>query len=152
MRHSWLGGSPGKSMELPKRQETTVSGCARRGDSFPMCPQKAEHCLSELQRWAQATAISSDFRDRHETLTLLPLPPRILCTSTGQYPPTHPGSLCSPPLPGSEDPGTTSPGKHTARLRLLQCHAGLCRHRLAQHSNYDYHTIPSPRPERAREP
>ena len=42
-----------------------------------------------------------------------------------------PGSLCSPPLPGSREPGTTSPGERTARLRLLQCHAGLCHHRLA---------------------
>ena len=42
-----------------------------------------------------------------------------------------PGSLCSPPLPGSRDPGTTSPGERTARLRLVQRHAGLCRRRLA---------------------
>ena len=39
-----VGGSLGKSLELPKRQETIVSGCVRRGDS--------EHCLSELQRRA----------------------------------------------------------------------------------------------------
>ena len=37
-----------------------------------------------------------------------------------------PGSLCSPPLPGSRDPGTTSLGERTARLRLLQHHADLC--------------------------
>ena len=42
-----------------------------------------------------------------------------------------PGSRCSPPLPGSRDPGTTSPGERTARLTLLQRHAGLCRCRLA---------------------
>ena len=35
--------------------------------------------------------------------------PRSLCASAGHYPhPTPPGSLCSPPLPGSRDPGTTS--------------------------------------------
>ena len=45
-----------------------------------------------------------------------------------------PGSLCMPPLPGSCGPGTTSPGEHTACLRLLQCHAGLCQRRLASHS------------------
>ena len=45
-----------------------------------------------------------------------------------------PGSLCSPPLPGFSDPGTTSPAEHTGRLRLLQCHANLCHHRLAQQS------------------
>ena len=37
-----VGGSPGKSLELPKRQETIVSGCSRRGDS--------EYRLNELQR------------------------------------------------------------------------------------------------------
>ena len=42
-----------------------------------------------------------------------------------------PGSLCSPPLPGSRDPGTTSPEEHMARLTLVQRHAGLCRRRLA---------------------
>ena len=42
-----------------------------------------------------------------------------------------PGSLCSPPLPGSRDPGTTSPGECTARLRLVQHHAGLGCRRLA---------------------
>ena len=39
-----LAGSPGKSLELPNRQETIVSGCVRIGDS--------EHRLNELQRWA----------------------------------------------------------------------------------------------------
>ena len=47
---------------------------------------------------------------------------------------SRPGSLCSPPLSGSHDPGTTSPGEHTAHLRLLQHPAGLCRQRLAPHS------------------
>ena len=41
---------------------------------------------------------------------------------------TPPGSLCSPLLPGSPDPGTTSPGERTVRLRLVQRHTGLCRH------------------------
>ena len=44
--HSYLRGSPGKSLELPKRQETFsclfVSWCVRRGDS--------ERHLKELQR------------------------------------------------------------------------------------------------------
>ena len=33
----------GKTQDLPKRQETIVSGCTRRGDS--------EHCLNGLQKW-----------------------------------------------------------------------------------------------------
>ena len=45
---SWRGGSPGKGLDLPKRQETFfclfVSWCARRGD--------LEHRLNVLQRWA----------------------------------------------------------------------------------------------------
>ena len=80
--HSWLGGSPGKSLQLPKRQETfsylLVSWCARRGDS--------ERRLNELQRWARAAATSADPRDRHETLRLLLPPARSLCASTGHSP------------------------------------------------------------------
>ena len=51
-----------------------------------------------------------------------------------------PGSLCSLPLPGSYDPGTTSLGEHTACLRTLQRHVGLCCRRLNPHS------IPLPPP------
>ena len=80
--HSWLGGRPGKSLQLPKRQETFsclfVSRCARRGDS--------ERRLNELQRLARAAAISVDPRDRHETLGLLLPPPKSLCASTGHCP------------------------------------------------------------------
>ena len=82
-------------------------------------------------------------RDGHEPLTLWPLPPRILCASAGHYP-YIPGSLCITPLPGSHDPGTTSRGEHTACLRLLRRHAGLCCLRLTPHSNYDYRTLPLP--------
>ena len=53
---------------------------------------------------------------------------------------TPPGSMCSPPLPGSHDPGTTSLGEHTAELRLVQLHTSLRRRRLALHS------IPLPPP------
>ena len=38
------GGSPGESLDRLKREETTVSGYVRRGDS--------ERRLNELQRWA----------------------------------------------------------------------------------------------------
>ena len=48
----------GKSLELPKSQETIVSGCTRRENS--------EHRLNELQRWVRAAAISMDTRDRHK--------------------------------------------------------------------------------------
>ena len=65
-------------MELPKRQETIVSGCVRRGDS--------EHHLNELQRRARAAAISADPRDGHEMLRLLLPPPRSLCVSTAHSP------------------------------------------------------------------
>ena len=124
--------SPQKSLKLPKRQETIVSGCARRGDS--------EHCLNKFQRWAQATAISVDTRDGHEMLRLLLPSPRSLCASTGHYPHLPSQETVKPPLPGSHDPGSTSPGEHMARFRLLQCHAGLCCQRLAPHS------IPLPLP------
>ena len=70
--------SPGKRLELPKRQETIISGCARKGDS--------EHHLNELQRWARAAAMSTDSRDGHEMLRLLWQPPRSLCASPGHSP------------------------------------------------------------------
>ena len=68
----------GKSLELPKRQETIVSGCSRRWDS--------EHRPNEQQRQAPAAAIITDPRDRHETVRLLLQPPRSLYASTGHYP------------------------------------------------------------------
>ena len=80
--HSWLGGSPGKSLQLPKRQETFsclfVLRRARRGDS--------EHRLNELQRRARAAAISAGPRDGREMLRLLLPPPKSLCASTGHAP------------------------------------------------------------------
>ena len=80
--HSWLGGRPGKSLQLPKRQETFsclfVSRLARRGDS--------EHRLNELQRLARAAVISADPRDGREMLGLLLPPPKILYASTGHSP------------------------------------------------------------------
>ena len=56
------GREYGKKSGTAKRQETIDSRCARRGDS--------EHCLNELQRQAQAAAISADTREWHETLRL----------------------------------------------------------------------------------
>ena len=65
-------------MDMPKRQETIVSGCTRRGDT--------ERRLNELQRRAQAAAIGTDPRDGHGILRLLLPPPRSLCASTGHSP------------------------------------------------------------------
>ena len=110
-------------MELPKSRETIVSG---RGDS--------EHRLNELQRWERAATISLDTRDGHETLRLLLQPPRSLCASKVSIHTSPPRTLCSPPLPGSCDPQTSSLREHMARLRLLQRHASLCCLRLAPHS------------------
>ena len=80
--HSWLGGRPGKSLQLPKRQETFsclfVSWCTRRGNS--------ERRLNELQRWVRAAAVSADHRGGLETLRLLLQPPRNLCASTSHSP------------------------------------------------------------------
>ena len=60
----------GKTLELPKRQQTIVSGCARRGH--------AQNHLNELQRRARAAAISTDPKHGHETLRLLLQTPRSL--------------------------------------------------------------------------
>ena len=89
-------------MELPNRQESFsclfASCCVRRGDS--------ERCLKELQRRAQAAAISTDPRDGHETLRLLLLPPRSLCASTGHSPhrpSREPVQPATAGVPGSRD-------------------------------------------------
>ena len=78
VHHSEPGGSPGKTLDMPKRQEIVVSGCARTGDP--------EHRIKELQRWARATAINADPRDGHGMLRLLLQPSRSLCASTGHFP------------------------------------------------------------------
>ena len=96
------------------------------------------------QRWARAAANSTESRDRREPRLSARTPETGVrcwgfccrlqksCVRAQVTPHTAPpGSLCSPPLPGSHDPGTTSPGERTARLRLLQRQAGLCRRRLA---------------------
>ena len=127
-----MGRSLGRTLDLPKKQETIVLGCVRRGDS--------EHCLNELQRWVRAAAISVDTRDGHETLRLCCSHQEACVQSQVTIHTSAPGSLCSPPLPGSCDPGTTSPGEHMAHLRLLQCHASLCHHRFTLNS------IPLPPP------
>ena len=86
-----------------------------------------------------SAVIRADPRDRHETLRLLLPPPRSLCAAQVTIHTAPPRSLCSPPLPGSRDQWTTSPGERTVLLRLLQNHAGLCRCRLAPHL---YHSLP----------
>ena len=115
-----------KRLELPKKQETIVSRYARRGDS--------ELRLNKLQKRMQAVAISVDPKDGHEMLRLLLPPPRSLCASTGHSPHLPSWEPVQPPLPGTSDPGTTSPGEHKACLRLVQHHDGLCRRRLTPHS------------------
>ena len=106
--HSWLGGRPGKSLQLPKRQETFsclfVSRRTRRGDS--------ESRLKELQRRARAAAISVGPRDGRETLRLLLPPPKSLCATTGHSPhrlSREPVQAATARVPGSGDnfPGRT---------------------------------------------
>ena len=82
----------------------------------------------------RAAAFSADTRGWHEALG-------YCCSHQGACGQAQvtihnspPGSLCSPPLSGSHDPGTTSPGKHIVHLRLLQHHASLCCRRLVPHS------------------
>ena len=105
------GRRQGKSLDLPKRQETIVSGCARRGDS--------EHGLNELQKWVPTAATSADTRDGHETLRLLLQPPRSLCASTGHYPHLPSWELVQPTTATTEKQQITykgSPIRLTADL------------------------------------
>ena len=114
----WLPEQSLKGASIPQlagRESGKKSGPAREErylcfrvheerDYFPVCPQKADHCLSELQRWARAKAINLDPRDRHEMLRLLPLPPKILCASAGHYL-HHPGSCATRHFQGPEIQG-----------------------------------------------
>ena len=137
---SLMWGSPGKSLDLPKSQETIVSGCVRRGDS--------EHCVNELQRQARAAAISADPRDGHETLRLLLQTPRSLCASTGHYPyfpSREPVQPATARVPWSRDnfPGRT----HSAPQAIAtSCWP------LPLQARPALHTPPSPRPEWVRAP
>ena len=110
------------------------------------------NCLNKLQRRVQATAISADTRDGHETLTLLLQRPRILCASTGHYPhlpSREPVQHTTARIPWSRDnfPGRTHgvpQAVATSRWPLLPqaCPA----------FHYNYRTPPSSRPEWARAP
>ena len=96
--HSWLGGSLGKILELPKRQETNILGFRRRGYS--------EHHLNELHRRERASAFTADTRDKHESLRLMLQPPSILCASKGHYPhfpSREPVQLATARVPWSRD-------------------------------------------------
>ena len=68
---------------------------------------------------APGMGVSRGYQLRPQRITLLPLPLRSLCASTGHYPHTPPRSLCCMPLPRSHDPGTSSLGEHMVHLRLL---------------------------------
>ena len=132
VQHSRPGGSPGKRLDLPNRQETIVSGCARRRD--------AEHYLKEFQGRARGAAISMDPRDGHETLRLLLQPPRSLCVSTGHYPhlPSwEPVQPTTARVPWSRD---NFPGRTHGRPRPI---ATACRP-LPPQARIIIHTPPSP--------
>ena len=138
VHHGEPGGSPGKSLQLPKRQETfsclCVSWCARRGDS--------ERRLNELQRQARAAAISADPRDGHGTLRLLLPPPRSLCASTGHSPhrPSwEPVQPTTARLPGSMD---NFPGRTHGAPRAAATSRRLCRRKLAPPPPYP--SLPPP--------
>ena len=82
VRHSWPGGSLGKS------------GAAEEARDFflPLCflVREEERGLRAQLKRAPETGVSRGYqhgpRDGHETLRLLLQPPRSLCASTGHYP------------------------------------------------------------------
>ena len=115
-------GNPGKSLELPESQKTIFLGVGE------------ENVFRAQLKQASKMAMSHGYQSRHQRRTWnsnTAAAPRTLCASTDHYLHVPPRRLYNRPLPGSCDTGTTSLGRHMARLRLLQCHAGLCRcHRL----------------------
>ena len=138
VHQSLLEESPGESLKLPKRQETIVLGCGRRGNS--------EHHQNKLQRLARAAAISTDTTDGHEMLRLLLQPPRRLCASRGHYPQLPSQELVQPTrVLWSRD-------NFSGRTHgVPQAVAMSCRPLLPQ-AHTVFHTPPSPCSEWARAP
>ena len=92
--HSLKGAS---APQLAGRESRKKSGPAKetRDHCFRVCKERGFLSLvptvgrappKRAPEKGASGAISTDTRDRHETLRLLPLPPRILCASTGHYP------------------------------------------------------------------
>ena len=113
---AWLGAEAPASV-LAGRESVKKSAAAEETFSCLFVLWRArrgvsERRLNELQRRARAAAISADPRDGQEMLRLLLPPPRSLCASTGHSPHHPPGSRCSPPPPGSRDPGKLSRRTH----------------------------------------
>ena len=146
--HSW--GSPGKSLDLPERQEILCAGTSNsvRSDSRtpPLwvpsqvgraaaavsSPRGADAgyslCLFECRRWGR--------------LWLQPLNPEAGATAAraaGQAAgrntslPHPPGSLCNLALPSDPRPGVNSPGRAQDRFRLYQSPTGPCHCRNSLH-------------------
>ena len=104
--------------QLAGRESGKRSGAAEQARDFffPLCFLVHEERglrapLKELQRRARAAAINTDPRDGHGTLRLLLQPQEACVQAQVTLHTSPPGSLCSPPWPGSRDPGTTSPGE-----------------------------------------
>ena len=142
--------------QLARRESGKKSGPVKeaRDHCFGVCEEKGFlPCVPTEGRaqpkWAPETGMSHCYQLRPQRRTLntnaaAAATKNPVCKRRSLSTPPTLDSLCSPPLPGSRDPGTTSPGEHMACLRLLQHYIGLCHCRLAPHSNCDYCTSPSP--------
>ena len=126
---SWQTGTqskwPVKEVRHPKLERGFLPSVPTEGRALPKWPpEKGMNDSYQLrpQRWAWNTmaAAAATKNPVCKRRSLSTPPPRSLCTT---------------PLPESQDRGTSSPREHTVRLRLLQRHAGLCCLWLAPHSN-----------------
>ena len=141
--HSLKGASV---PQLAGRESGKRSGTVEeaRGFFLPLCFGVHEvRGLRALPKGAQEMGTSCSYQRRHQRRACCCSHQEACVKAQVTIHTSPPRSLCSPPLPGSRDPGTTSLGERTARLRLVQHHAGLCRRRLAPHSV----PLPPPRPE-----
>ena len=134
-----------KSGPAEEARDHCFGVCEERG--FLLCATKEGRAKPKrAQRWARAAANSLDPRDRHETLRLPLLPPRILCASTGHtHNPHNPSTLGACAARHCQGPKMQGqlPRKNT-QCASGCCHVSLCHHRLTLHSNHDYCTLPLP--------
>ena len=126
--HIWPGGSQGKSLKLPKRQETfsclPVSWCARRGDS--------ERRLKELQTGTSRSYQRGPQRQARDAKAAAAATKKAVCKHRSPSTPPLLGACAARHCQGPVIQGQL-PRENAWRLRLLQRHAGLCRRRLAPH-------------------
>ena len=107
--------------QLARRESRKKSGAAEETRDFflPLCfLVREERRLTAPFKGAPETGVSHSYqrgpqRRAWDAKTAAATTKKPVCKPQVTIHTAPPRSLCSPPLPGSHDPGTTSPGEHT---------------------------------------